>query len=255
MKHLLPILLLLLLLLTACAKPEPDIPPERMTSSGVVVLAGENQIVLSQGDEMLEIMVDDDTVYLDRGGQPVEDNFLEIGAEVTVTYECLETEAVGVIVVIESVISTQVGEGIGSLGDCIEPPGCMLESTYGEKLSLRSDTYAWQFPTGEGEMTDISAVGAHPMEIAAQLPCIYSADTLYLHFDYAPLKITAHCWQADDFGNVDAAAMETACTATSLSLQPGLNCYELQVVWEADNGTGGTACYVFTANTLPNRIT
>lgn len=258
MKRLLPLLLIFTLMFNACAQPEPEELPERMTTTGTVSSFENGRVVLTSAEGEMEIMIDDNTVYLDRGGQTVEADWLEPGDEITVTYEIVDPEdclQVGEVIVIESAISTQVGEGIGALEDCTEPPVCGLETTTGAGEILLAGTYDWTFPSGGGEMTSISACGVHPMDTPELLPAVSGTDNLYLHFAYEPLTITAYCWSGEEFGNPDAAAREIPCTATSLHLEPGLNCYELVVTWQAENGTGGTAHYAFTANTMPERIT
>jgi len=258
MKRLMPWILIFVLLFTACTKPEPTELPEPITTTGLVSSVGEGRIVLTGSEGEIEIMIDDHTVYLDRGGQTVEADWLEPGDEVTVTYQIVDPEdchQVGEVIVIESAISTQVGEGIGSLADCTEPPLCGLETPNGDSEILTAGTYEWSFPSGSGEMTGISACGVHPMDTPELLPALVGADVLYLHFAYTPQSITAYCWSGVDFGNPDATPMEIPCTNTSLHLEPGLNCYELIVTWQADNGTGGTAHYAFTANTLSGPIT
>lgn len=256
MRRMIAGLLMVVLLLTGCTKPTPKPEAEKQTATGTVVAVFDDSFMIRGLDGELEVLIQEDTLFLDRGGQALDDAELISGNKVTVTYaseEAQPTQVEGLIVVIESVISTQVGEGIGSLADCTEPPVCRLETSDGRQITITASSYDWTFPSGSGEMTSITACGMHPMDDPTSLPTIGGTDLLYLHFDYTPQSVIACYWSGDDFGNTDAQSQNIPCTATSLTMEPGLNCYELSVTWQADNGTGGTAYYLFTANTLPDR--
>ncbi len=137
------------------------------------------------------------------------------------------------------------------------PPVLSVMGTLDEVChSALQGGYSWQSKNADGTLANAEADGAHPLACKAQLsPALEMTYDLTLNLIFpegaAPDEIVhVRCWSDADWGST-AAKSETvrvfgsAAEGYAIELKPGGHVYEVTARWDAADGYGGTASYVF----------
>lgn len=271
MKRYIALLLVLAVVLSLPACTEFDKQAQKSVSFLATILQITDDVIQvvpqkrsgeSENTVKINVLTGGDTIYLDRTGRQIDRSQMQVGSRVCVSYLSGVTLTDNVQIqgrefVLQSAITTQTGAGIGSFDDCAEPPLLVIKTVDGTEQQLLSGNYEWTFPIHPDEMTTIVACGAHPLDDPESLYSFLYGDELYFDFTYPPNKVSVRCWPESCFGSAITAEAEVSTAdykSGVLHLQPGLHCYEVTASWQSESGTGGTAHYAFTANTLEKPV-
>jgi len=117
-------------------------------------------------------------------------------------------------------------------------------------IPVLSGSYSWRYDNGDGTETGIEACGVHPLDEGSQFPVVpVNAAEAKLEFESpVPDRIVLRSWSADQRGNYDAKAETVPVTDGGFTIEAG-RIYELTAEWTDFYSWGGTACYVFSAET------
>lgn len=147
-----------------------------------------------------------------------------------------------------------------------EPPA--LTVIFGEEsIEALRGTSSWMYDNGDGTFTGIEADSMHPLQAKEYMTPLYLMQTALspgdpyaatLQWAVLPDRVSARCWEEEDWGQYDAASQEVPVTLLSIDsgnpdsaaiccieLEAGNKIYEITAHWERSERYSGTAHYSF----------